>query len=490
MRQPTISHANVASTAFSGGLLALGRLADAAPSAAEQAVDQALNGALAAAATRQKFMGKPGQVVALDTLGQIGATRVVLIGLGKAEDAPVNLRDYATAAAQQALSARLETVGLTLVNGADDAQALTEGAILGTYTFDTFKKQDPNEPAPAVTEVTLLGDGIDAAAIETGKILADAVSLARDLLNEPAHACTPQRLADVAREIGQHEHCTLTIFGRDELEKRGWGGFEAVARGATREPQFIHINYAPPGTKPEDALALVGKGITFDAGGLSLKPTKSMIEMHMDMGGAAAVLGAMKAIVETGLPIAVHGIVGACENMPGANAYRPSDILTISNGKTVEVLNTDAEGRLVLSDCLHYAEGLKPKSIIDLATLTGACLVALGPYYAGVFSDDEGLVDAVNAAAKTSGELFWRLPMDRKVGKSLKSKRADVANIGGPWGGSITAALFLSEFVESTPWLHLDIAGPTMADKDDGYVKAGGTGFAVLTLHALAAAGV
>lgn len=486
MRQPKLSHASISGTDFSGGLLAIGRFADDAPGAAEQAVDKALNGALTAAAERQRFAGKPGQVVALDTLGQIKASRIVLVGLGKADDAPVAFRDFATTAAQQALSARLDTVGVVAPAGA--GQALAEGALMGLYDFDTFKKKDADEPAPEIAEITFIGDDITDAQLATAEKLAGAVNLARDLMNEPAHVCTPERLAEVARTIGEHPHCEVTIFGREELKARGMGGFEAVSRGATREPRFIHVAYTPPGTKAEDAIAFVGKGVTFDSGGLSLKPTKSMTEMHMDMGGAAAVLGALKAIVDTEQPVAVHAIVGACENMPGADAYRPSDILTISNGKTVEVLNTDAEGRLVLSDCLHYADKLKPRAIIDLATLTGACLVALGPYYAGLFSDDEGLVEEVNSAAKTSGELFWRLPLDRKVGKSLKSKRADVSNLGGPWGGSITAALFLSEFVEDSPWLHLDIAGPSMADKDDGYIRAGGTGFGVLTLHALVAA--
>ena len=234
-----------------------------------------------------------------------------------------------------------------------------------------------------------------------------------------------------------------------------------------------------------DALALVGKGLTFDSGGLSLKPAKSMADMYIDMAGSAAVLGAMKAVALLNPSAPVHGIVGACENMPGGNSYRPSDVLTMYSGKTVEVLNTDAEGRLVLADAIHYATQLEPRGIVDLATLTGACMVALGPYYTALLSDDEALASEIAGAAERAGENVWRLPLDPKLAETLKSKRADIKNLGGQWGGAITAAQFLQHFKGEVSWAHLDIAGPALAEKDDASVRAGGTGFGVLTLLAL-----
>jgi leucyl aminopeptidase len=263
------------------------------------------------------------------------------------------------------------------------------------------------------------------------------------------------------------------------------GGLIAVSQGATAEPKFIHIHYQPEG-ESQGSLAFIGKGLTFDSGGLSLKPPKAQEIMHIDMGGAAAVLGAMQAICTLKPQVEVHGIVGSCENMPDGNSYRPSDILTMYNKKTVEVLNTDAEGRLVLADALHYAAELKPDAMVNLATLTGACMVGLGDHYCGLFSDDDTWAEELLASAQLSGEKLWRLPLDEDLAVTLKSKRADVRNIGGPWGGAITAALFLKHFKGDRRWAHLDIAGPTTADRAQGATPAGGTGFGVLTLVKLA----
>jgi leucyl aminopeptidase len=320
--------------------------------------------------------------------------------------------------------------------------------------------------------------------VERGKILADAVNLARTLVNEPPNVCTPSRLAELAVSMGGDD-VQVTVLGKAEIEARGMGGVIAVSQGATEEPKFIHIHYRPSG-ESRGSLALIGKGLTFDSGGLSLKPPKSQEMMHIDMGGAAAVLGAMRAICSLKPDVEVHGIVGSCENMPDGNSYRPSDILTMYSKKTVEVLNTDAEGRLVLADALHYATELNPDAMVNLATLTGACMVGLGTNYCGLFSDNDAWAGALLAAGERAGEKLWRLPLDEGLADTLKSKRADIKNLGGPYGGAITAALFLKNFKGECTWAHMDIAGPVTADKAKGVISAGGTGFGVLTLVDLA----
>ena len=312
--------------------------------------------------------------------------------------------------------------------------------------------------------------------------MSEGVCLSRKLINEPANICTPERLADLAVEISKAPGFTVDIWDREKIIAKGFGGLTAVSQGAAREPRFIHMSYTPVAGTSEPAIAFVGKGLTFDAGGLCIKPAKGMADMYIDMGGSAAVMGAMHTIAKTQPGRAVHGIIGACENMTGADAFRPSDILTMYSGKTVEVLNTDAEGRLVLADAIAYATELNPECIIDLATLTGACMVGLGPHYAGLFTDHEDLSARLLAAAERTDENLWRMPLDKKLAESLKSKRADITNLGGPYGGAITAAQFLQNFSGDTPWAHIDIAGPTLASKDDGYIKAGGTGYAVMTL--------
>ncbi|MCA9541167.1 MAG: leucyl aminopeptidase [Myxococcales bacterium] len=473
--------------AFDGGLLALTRFADGEPSAAEKAIDRALDGALSAAAERMRFTGKPRQAVALDTLGKLPAARVVLLGLGeRARLRPAGLRDAAAQAVNGGLSHRFTHVGF--IPPDDDPATLGQlalGGQLGVYRFDDLKAEPEDGPAPRIEALTLLTKAKADDAVTRAEALANAVCLARTLTNEPANICTPERLAAVAAEIAQAPGFKLTVYGPDEIIARGMGGLRAVSSGAQVEPRFIHLAYTPPSGRTDGALAFAGKGITFDSGGLSIKPAKAMYEMYIDMGGAAAVIGAMRAVADLQPDLPVHGIVGACENAIGPDAYRPSDVLRMYNGKTVEVLNTDAEGRLVLADCLAYAAALKPRGVIDLATLTGACMVALGQFYGGLFADDEPLAAEVLAAADAADELLWRLPLDPKLADSLKSKRADLTNLGGTWGGAITAALFLQHFKGELPWVHLDIAGAVLAEKDDGHIRAGGTGFAVLTLWSL-----
>ncbi|MEZ4474674.1 MAG: leucyl aminopeptidase [bacterium] len=477
---PITAYAGTGTTA----VLAVGRFADEGPSAAEKALDEALGGALSAACDRLLFKGRPRQRVGVDTIGRLPAARVVVIGLGdRAKLSPAGLRDFAAGAADEAFAGRHGEVGL--VAPTDGLESLALGLLLGTYRWNALQTEDAEAPRHKVTRGTVLTQASGKGAFARATRLADAVCLARTLTNEPPNVCTPVRLADVAASIATARGTTLKVLTRSEIEAEGMGGIVAVSQGATREPRFIHLTYTPPSGRTDGAIALVGKGLTFDSGGLSLKPPKSQIEMYIDMAGSAAVLGAMQAIVALQPDIPVHGIVGACENMPGGNSYRPSDVLTMYSGKTVEVLNTDAEGRLVLADCIHYATKLKPSAIVNLATLTGACLVALGQYYGGLFSDDEGLAAEVADAAKAADERLWRLPLDPKLAETIKSARADIANLGGQWGGAITAAQFLQHFKGDCRWAHLDIAGPVLAEKDDGYIRKGGTGFGVLTLVAL-----
>ncbi len=422
--------------AFSGGLLAVGRYSDADPGELEKAVDAALGGALGAAAERTRFKGKPRSTVGVDTLGKLGVERVVLVGLGKRDEATaLTRRDAAAVAVAAALGERYGRVGLALDGEARDVAC---GAFLGAYRYREQQTPDADDPPFEVAEVVLVGTEDDAGA-ERGRVLAEAVNLARTLVNRPPNVCTPEHLAEVAADIAKAPNFTATIFGWDGIRERKMGGIEAVSQGATRE------------------------GLTFDSGGLSLKPPKAQEEMYIDMAGSAAVLGAMRAVADLQPGVPVHGIVGACENMPGGNSYRPSDVITMYSGKTVEVLNTDAEGRLVLADCIHYATQQGPRCIVNLATLTGACMVALGSYYAGLFTDDDALAEELSGAAK----------------------RADLKNIGARWGGAITAAQFLQQFKGDSRWAHMDIAGPALAEKDDASVRLGGTGYGVLTLWSL-----
>jgi leucyl aminopeptidase len=471
-------------TAFAGGVLALGRFAGEGPSEAEKAIDAALGGALAATADRLLFKGKPRQKVAIDTGGRLAAARVVLLGLGeRSKLGAAQVRDFAALAADEATAGRHADLGI--VPPTDDLVSVAQGLLLGTYRFTAFHTEDPEAPRHQVGRAWLLTSADATAAISRARILADAVCLARTLTNEPPNVCTPERLAGVAASIADAPGFTLKVLGRQEIEELGMGGLVAVSQGAKREPRFIHLTYSPPGLDPAGAIALVGKGLTFDSGGLSLKPPKGQEDMYIDMAGSAAVLGAMHAVARLQPRVVVHGIIAACENMPGGGSYRPSDILRMYSGKTVEVLNTDAEGRLVLADALHYAVGLKPRAIVDLATLTGACMVGLGQYTAGLFSDDDGWASELTAAAKSADERVWRLPLEPKLAESIKSARADLANIGGPYGGAITGAQFLQNFKGDRTWAHIDLAGPVLSDKDDGYIRKGGTGFGVMTLVAL-----
>ncbi len=317
--------------------------------------------------------------------------------------------------------------------------------------------------------------------IRRSKVLSDSIKLARDLVNEPPVSVTPTKLAEVAVEIAEKGNLGCEIFDRAQIEKIGMGGIEAVSRGSDVPPRFIHLTYEPK-RKPKKTIAIVGKGITFDSGGLCLKPADSMRTMKMDMAGSAVVLGVMKALPELLPSVRVHGLISASENMTGAKAYKPDDVIKAYNGKTIEVINTDAEGRIVLSDALSYAVELGVDEIVDLATLTGACMVGLGSYTAGVMGNDQKLAQRILRASERAGEKMWQLPMDDELREEIKSSVADMKNAGSRMGGAITAAMFLEQFVSNVPWVHIDIAGPAYSEKKSSLRKVGGTGFGVSTI--------
>ena len=435
------------------------------------------------------FEGKAGQVQMV--AGSDGRP-VAVVGMGPAADVtPAVIRRSSAALARAARRHRWLASSLlgAVPEGGDlaaAAQAHAEGILLGAYGYDAFK----SDPEPnSLRKLSVVGSGRDVReALKLGTTVAGAVCFARDLVNEPGGSLTPEKLAAAARALASGDDGTdgaaleIEVWEREEIVEAGLGGLLGVNRGSTQPPRFVEITWRPP-TDAEGFLALVGKGITFDSGGLSIKPATGMETMKIDMSGAAAVLGAMRVVKVLAPPIRVTGYIPITDNMLGGDASRPGDILNIRNGKTVEVLNTDAEGRLILADALSLASEAKPDAIVDLATLTGACVVALGTKVAGLMGNNDGWIDAVEAAGERAGERVWHLPLPADYRKQLDSPVADLKNIGNRWGGTLTAALFLQEFVaEGIPWAHLDIAGPAWTDSVDGEAAKGGTGFGVRLL--------
>lgn len=485
-------------TLANGDLLVIplfeGELGEGAPASLASA-DKSLEGRLRGAATQEGFKAKADQSLVMHTLGRTTAGRVLLLGLGnRARFQPEVLRLAAGRAAKTAQRLKVTSLVVALPVTkvpADAVRAVVEGLELGAYRFDKYKSSAREEKGtPKPTKVALaLPEGTEKSrdvedALALGKRVAEASNWARDLVNEPPNAVTPTVLAEAARKSAREHGLKITIGGKREIEKLDMGMFLGVTAGSTEEPRLIHVVYTPKNARDakRPPLALVGKAITFDSGGLSLKPTEGMVDMKTDMAGSAAVLGAMQVIASIKPPFPVHAFIGACENMPAGNAYKPGDILTSRLGKTVEITNTDAEGRLVLGDMLTWACEHQPSAVIDLATLTGACIVALGNYIVGAFGDNDGTVNEVLQAARTAGEEMWRLPVSELQKDALRSEVADMKNSGERWGGSINAALFLKEFVGETPWVHLDIAGPSNSPKERGYNAKGATGVGVRTL--------
>jgi len=403
-------------------------------------------------------------------------TRHIVAGLGKKDKFTTEkLRRAAAAAAQRARFLDLADLSVVPPAGDENTQAVVEGIALALYEYKRFKSRN-NKPLKLRT---VRVDG-DADAVRRGEIYARATCLTRDLVNDPPSVCTPRYLADAAKRIAK-KGVSIRIFDEKKIESMKMGGLQGVAIGSTEPARFVHLSYKAP--RARKTIAIVGKGITFDSGGLCLKPADGMLNMKDDMSGAGAVIGILSALAELKPRVNVHGIFAATENMPGGSAYKTRDVLRAMNGKTMEIINTDAEGRLVLADALSYASKLKPTEIIDLATLTGASVVALGPDISAIFTASDRIQKGLLAAAKAEGEKLWPLPLENDYMEMIKSDVADMKNSGGRWGGAITAALFLREFVEEgIPWAHLDIAGPALVESDRPYRPAGGTGVMVRTL--------
>jgi leucyl aminopeptidase len=452
-------------------------------------LDRALGGQLREVMEAERFTAKPAQVTHLHTGGRIPAGRVIVVGLGKrVELTPETLRRAASAGLRRARDLGAKSVAIDVLGdrlpGRSRAHAVTEGSLLGAYTFDRYKREKTDKRVESLTVVESDGrrrrEVSDGA--RTGEIFADATCFARDLVNSPANDVHPTYLAKVAAEIAKEAKLGLKVFDRAECQKMGMGLFLGVAAGSEQPPKFIHLSYTPSGRKRR-RVAVIGKGITFDSGGLDLKSAEGMLRMKDDMSGAAAVLAIMRALPKLAPPVEVHGLIAATENMPSGSAVRPGDVLRAMNGTTVEIGNTDAEGRLTLADALCYAgEKVGADEVVDMATLTGACVVALGPLCSGLFANDQGLADRLLAAATNAGERVWQLPLIDEYRDNLKSDVADFNNVGPRGGGAITAGLFLKEFAGDRPWAHLDIAGPAFTEKDTPIGPRGATGAPVRTL--------
>jgi len=425
------------------------------------------------------FNGKRGEHVFLQTPDGL-TPELLLVGLGDEVDAEA-LRRAAGGAIRLVSRYRSVATALNQVDIEGAAEAVALGSWLGAYSFDEYKS-DPK--SSVLSAMTLISQSDLADQINEARSIASGVLLARDLVNRPARDKSPRKLAAVAE--GLSDQVDVTVFDEVEISDRGFGGLEAVSLGSDEPARMVVMRYEP--VNATRTVAFVGKGIVFDSGGLSIKPAAGMETMKTDMAGAAAVLGAVQAIAALGLAVNVVGITPFTENMTGGSAQRPGDVLRAYNGKTIEVLNTDAEGRLVLADGLALAAEGSPDLIVDIATLTGACNVALGPLIAGLFASDDEAARIVEDAARAAGEKVWRLPLEDEYRSSYESDIADMKNTTGRYGGAIGAGLILSEFVGDMPWVHLDIAGPARADKTEHYTTKGGSGFGVRTLVSIARA--
>ena len=446
-------------------------------------VDAATGGALARALARRDFRGGRDESLHLSG-GERGVLRVLLIGMGTVADRATALRRAGALAGRQAN--KLGVGRLAFYAGAVDAQeteAIGLGLIAGSWDFKEMKSPPPadEERAPLSEATILVADAAAAAAgVNAAGAIGEGHSLARRLGMLPGNVCTPDYLADTARDIAKRFNMTTTVLDRAAMEREKMGSFLCVAQGTSQDPKLIMLSYQR-GPKDAKPIVLVGKGLCFDSGGISIKPAQGMEWMKFDMCGAAGVLGAMEAIGRLELPLNVVGLIGATTNMPSGEAVKPGDVVQASNGKYIEIINTDAEGRLVLADVLAFAKRLSPAAVIDAATLTGACVIALGHTATGVMGTDETLVQEVLEAGKRSGEPGWPLPLWDDYKELIKSDIADVKNSGGRPAGTITAALFLKEFAEGYPWVHLDIAGTAYTESDLGTVPRGPTGVPVGT---------
>ena len=472
---------------WTGDLLAVGIFEGETELSANLAkLDEKLAGTISELIADEEFEGKPGTTIVSRVGGKNPLRKIALVGMGKVEDLTLNSWRNAAAAIAR-LAKKEKAIAISLPAGSVSAEAIAQGiaeAIVLALHEDNRFKSEPESKQPKLETVELMGLSGQSGAISSGMTIADGVILARELVNAPANEVTPVSMAQTAQQLADEYGLEIKILEQEDCAKfeQGMGAYIGVGLGSEIPPKFIHLTYKPSGTAKRK-LAIVGKSLTFDSGGLNIKSGGSGIEtMKMDMGGGAATLGAAKAIAQLKPDVEVHFICAATENMISGKAMHPGDVLKASNGKTIEVNNTDAEGRLTLADALVYAEKLEVDAIVDLATLTGACIVALGNDIAGLWSTDDALAAEMKIAAELAGEKFWQLPMEERYFEGLKSQIADMKNTGPRAGGSITAALFLKQFVKDTPWMHLDVAGPVWSDSVHGVNNKGATGFPVRTL--------
>jgi len=475
------------------------------PPAALQEIDERLGGGVLALAQREEFTGKRDQALSIAPLGKYPAARVVVLGLGDAAAAGApELRAFAARAARAAQGEKAKSLTLHVPAGAEDhLRAIAEGLELGAYRFTKYLT-GTRKPKESLDAVTVVGAKKLAASaksdVAVGQGVGAAVNVSRDLSNEPPNVLTPIAAANEAQRVAKANGIKIQVFDFKEIRRRGMSLIDAVGRGSSNEPRFVHMSYAPSGGKGSTVrkvaskgaksapprLVFVGKGITFDTGGISIKPAQGMGEMKHDMSGAGNMVGLMAAVAAVRPNVEVHAIMALAENMPDGNAYRPGDVWPSLDGRTVEIVNTDAEGRLVLADALTYAHRLEPDFLIDNATLTGAMVVALGSGCTGYFASNEDAAAEFGAACKAAGEQMWRMPLLEDLREQLKSDVADIKHTGDRMGGSISAALFLREFIGPTKkWIHADVAGPVTADRASGWNPKGATGHGVLTFLSL-----
>jgi leucyl aminopeptidase len=441
--------------------------------------------------------GKLGETSILYTPGSFASRRIILTGIGDSDKVNLEyLRRASAVAAKKAQGMKLSSIAyildifdygnLTLSESLEEiACAIAEGAALGTYSFSAYFSDEEKKanPLKSATVIVPLKKGLKETekGVRRASILSRGVYLARDLGNTPGLDLYPETLADIAQRECRDAGCTVTVLNEKKIEALKMGGVLSVSRGSARPPRFIIIEWHG-GKRREKPYVLVGKGITFDTGGISIKPAANLGEMKMDMSGAAAVIGTLRVAAALKLPVNIVGLIPACENMLSGNAIRPGDVIRIMDGKSVEVDNTDAEGRLILADALVYAKRYKPKAVVDLATLTGACVVALGHYATGMMGNDKTVIDDLKAAGERTYERVWELPLFDEYEKLIKSDIADVKNLGGRWAGAITAGWFLKKFVDNYPWVHLDIAGTAILEENSEYTQKGASGVGVRLL--------
>jgi leucyl aminopeptidase len=476
------------------GLLVVNLFQDVTnPGGGTGAVDRAASLAITERLQAGDALGEFGSMTVFYPRGTIPAERVLLVGLGKAQEFTLDRVRQVGALVVRHVRSLGVTRYVSIVHGAgiggaspeEAAQALVEGTLLGAYRFEGYGRRSEGERAQ-LEEITLVSNNArDQDAIQrgaaSGRAIAEAACFGRDLVNEPGNRMTPALLAQAAEDMAERYGLACQVLGPREMRDLGMGALLGVAQGSQEEPRFVVLkhNGDRADLKP---YVVVGKGITFDSGGISIKPSEGMERMKDDMAGAAATLGIMRAVAELALPIRVIGLVAATENLPGGRALKPGDVLRSLGGLTIEIISTDAEGRLVLADALGYAARFQPQAVVDLATLTGGCVVALGNVAAGLMGTDQALIEGLRQAADQSGELAWQLPLYAQYAEQIKSDVADVKNSGGRGASAITAGKFLERFAEGYPWAHLDIAGLAWADDTKGYVPRGATGYGVRLL--------